>query len=234
MEDHGLSLAAQKTEIVLLTKNRINTLRSFTVGDATVQTKLSVRYLGVMLDCKFYYGEHIIRVADKAAKVIFPLGTLVANVKGPRPCIRRRLMRAAEAVKLYGAKIRSEQETRGKWTSRLISRLENCITRVQGEVDFYLTQFLTGHSLFRTYLVKMRKVADGNCPYGESTVDDARHTFFICARWTAERFSLEQELGDISPEDIVEKVLRGQKEWNKVACYVRAILRKKKKEMGGP
>ncbi|GHJ61430.1 hypothetical protein NOK12_39480 [Nocardioides sp. OK12] len=56
MEDHGLSLAAQKTEIVLITRKRINTLRSFIVGDAAVKTKSAVKYLGVMLDNKLNYG----------------------------------------------------------------------------------------------------------------------------------------------------------------------------------
>ncbi|XP_046837591.1 uncharacterized protein LOC124432623 [Vespa crabro] len=98
MEEHGLSLAAHKREIVLLTQTGINTLHNFTVGDATVQAKPSVRYIGVMLDYKLNYGEHIIRAADKAAKVVATLGTLMANVNGPRPCIRRIRMRAVEAV----------------------------------------------------------------------------------------------------------------------------------------
>lgn len=119
MEDHGLSLAAQKTEIVLLTKRCINTLRSFTVGDATVQTKSAVKYLGVMFDSKLNYEEHIIRAADKAAKVKASLGTLMANVNGPRPCMRRLLMRAAEAVMLYGAKVWVEALQHDKYRKRI-------------------------------------------------------------------------------------------------------------------
>ncbi|XP_046829262.1 uncharacterized protein LOC124428802 [Vespa crabro] len=253
-----------------------------------------------MLDCKLTYGEHILRVADKAAKLVATLGTLMANAcRRSSDAVRRRNMaevlrkekyrkriaavqrgalriapsyrtvsepavlvvarvipidllaqerqfvqqqrtvlgkkkasKLARSTSIESWQSRCEQETRGRWTAD--SRLENWINREVGEVDFYLTQFLTGYGLFRSYLAKMRKVTDGNCPYGDSTVDDTHHTFFICARWSVERFALEQELGDISPENIVEKMLRGQKEWNKVACYVRAILRKKKKEMGGP
>ncbi|XP_035731253.1 uncharacterized protein LOC118445672 [Vespa mandarinia] len=195
-----------------------------------------------MLDNKLNYREHIIKAANKAAKVVAPLGTLMANVNGPRPCMRRLLMRAAEAVMLYGAEVwaeaqrkekypkerqfvdqqkavlgkeeasknarsnsieawqsRWEQEPRSTWTARHISRLDNWINREAGDVDFYLTQFLTGHGLFCSYLAKMRKVANGNCPYGDSINDDDHHTFFICTRWSAERFALEQDLGDISP-----------------------------------
>ncbi|XP_035737497.1 uncharacterized protein LOC118448399 [Vespa mandarinia] len=108
MEDHGLSLAAQKTEIVLIRRKRINNLRSFIVGDAAVQTKPAVKYLGVMLDNKLNYGEHIIRAVDKAAKVVASLGSFIDNVNGPRPYMRRLLMRVAEAVMLYGAEVWAE------------------------------------------------------------------------------------------------------------------------------
>ncbi|XP_046837580.1 uncharacterized protein LOC124432615 [Vespa crabro] len=108
MEEHGLSLSAQKTEIVILTKKRINTLRSFSVGDTMVQNKPSVRYLEVMLDYKFNYGLHIIMASDKAANVVSTLGTLMANVNGPRPCIRRIRMRAADEVMLYVAEVWAE------------------------------------------------------------------------------------------------------------------------------
>lgn len=52
------------------------------------------------------------------------------------------------------------------------------------------TVFTGGHRLFR----KMRKEADAACLYCDSTVDDTHNKFFKCARWTAERDSLEQEL----------------------------------------
>ncbi|WP_236254242.1 hypothetical protein, partial [Rhodococcus sp. NKCM2511] len=90
--------------------------------------------------------------------------------------------RLARSTSIETCQSRWEQETRGRWTARLIGRLDNWINREVGEVDFNLTQFLTGHGLFRSYLAKMRKTADGNCPYGDSTLDDAHHTFFICAR----------------------------------------------------
>ncbi|XP_035737494.1 uncharacterized protein LOC118448396 [Vespa mandarinia] len=128
---------------------------------------------------------------------------------------------------------RWEQEHLGRWTARLISRLDSWLNREVGEVDFYLTQFLTRHGLFCSYLAKMRKVTDGNCPYGDSTVDDALHTFFKCVRWSVERLALEQDLGKISPDNIVEKMLQSQEEWNKLARYIRTTLRRKKMEMGG-
>ncbi|XP_054272570.1 UDP-glycosyltransferase UGT5-like [Macrosteles quadrilineatus] len=50
-----------------------------------------------------------------------------------------------------------EQETRGLWTRRLIQQVQPWVDRRYGEVDFYLTQFLTGHGFFRSYLFRMGK-----------------------------------------------------------------------------
>ncbi|XP_046837589.1 uncharacterized protein LOC124432621 [Vespa crabro] len=119
MEDHGLYLAAQKTEVVLLTKKRINTLRSFTVEDATVQTKTSVRYLGVIISCKLTYRHHILRVADKATNEVATLCTFMTDVNGHRPCIQKLMMRAAEAVMLYGAEIWAEALRKDQYRKRM-------------------------------------------------------------------------------------------------------------------
>ena len=105
LEDRGLELATAKTEIMLLTKRHINTLCPFRVGDATVQTRNAVKYLGVMLDNKLTFREHLRRVTDKAAEVTSALSKLIASTTGPRPCKRRLLMRAAEAVMLHGAEV---------------------------------------------------------------------------------------------------------------------------------
>ncbi|XP_035723738.1 uncharacterized protein LOC118442354 [Vespa mandarinia] len=72
-----------------------------------------------MLDKNLNYGEHILRAADKTAKVVASLGTLMANVNGPRPCRRRLLMRAAETVMLYGAEVWAETLQKEKYRKRI-------------------------------------------------------------------------------------------------------------------
>ena len=312
LEDRGLELATKKTEIVLLTKRHINTMCPFQVGDATVQAKSAVRYLGVSLDNKLTFREHLTIVTEKAAAVTSSLSRLMANTTGPRPCKRRLLMRAAEAVMLYGAEVwadalrkdvhrkrlaavqrraalriacsyrtvsepailvvagvipidllalerrfvhqqkpalgvveahrtarantiqawqhRWESSTKGRWTARLIPQVDTWLFRKEGEVNYYLTQFLTGHGLFRAYLHKMGKVADPGCTYCEGLPDDVFHTFFVCGRWTVERGALERDLGCISPDNIVRLMLQGPQQWAKVASYVEVILRHKKTE----
>ena len=311
MEDHGLELAAAKTEIVLLTKKRINTTCPLGVGAATVGTTRSVKYLGVTLDNKLTFGEHIRKAADRAAAVIAALSKVMANTTGPRPCKRRLLMRTAESIMLYGAEVwagalrrdvhrrrlaavqrraalriacsyrtvsepavlvvagvipidllarerlfirqntpvvgRKEAhgsarakslemwqdqwrlEPRGRWTARLIREVAPWFKRQHGEVNFYVTQFLTGHGLFYAYLHKMGKTADAGCIHGDSPHDDALHTFFVCEVWSDERRALQEDLGEITPDNIIRLMLEGEETWAKVCAYIETILRKKKK-----
>lgn len=51
MTDHGLSLVLRKTEIVILTKKRMNAILPLRVREETVVTKPAAKYLGVMIDC---------------------------------------------------------------------------------------------------------------------------------------------------------------------------------------
>uniref|UniRef100_T1HX87 3'(2'),5'-bisphosphate nucleotidase 1 n=1 Tax=Rhodnius prolixus TaxID=13249 RepID=T1HX87_RHOPR len=96
--------------------------------------------------------------------------------------------------------------------------------REHGEVDYYLTQFLTGHGCFTSYLYRMGKVGDLSCVFGDSDLDDARHTFFLCDRWVPERESLEQEIEKITPENIVEIMLSLRDCWDRVATFAKVIL----------
>ena len=71
--DHRLELAMAKTEVVLLTKNRIPHLFSVQVGHVTAHTKAAVKYLGVMLDTRLTFWEQI----RKKNHIVNPIWFLV-------------------------------------------------------------------------------------------------------------------------------------------------------------
>ena len=64
LEEHGLDLATDKTEITLLTWRRGPTIIPLQVGAERVFTKNAVKYLGVRLDSKLSYWEQIKYAAD--------------------------------------------------------------------------------------------------------------------------------------------------------------------------
>ena len=87
------------------------------------------------------------------------------------------------------------REYRGRWTARLVPNIQIWTDRKHGELNFFLTQFSTGHGLFYAYLHKMRKVTVPTCPHCQKREDDdALHTFFKCTKWAAERSQLLSEL----------------------------------------
>ena len=123
-------------------------------------------------------------------------------------------------------------ESRGRWTARLIHDVEVWTGRKQGETNYYLTQFLTGHGYFRAYLRKIGKVMQAECLYCGLGDDDAHHTFFVCPQWQQARSSLTAEVGDVEPETIVVKMLESKEKWDAVHTFVTAVLKTKERDRG--
>lgn len=310
MTQHGLSLALSKTELVLLTGQRIPTIIPMTVGTERTMTKGKVKYLGVTLDTKLTFWPHIEDVAGKAAVKVSSLSRLMANTYGPRQGKRRLLMATTHSILLYGAEVWADAlgvrkyrkrltdvqrqgalrvacayrtvsaeavlvvagvipidllakerkrvydrdidvgrdaaavEERGRtltewadrwtrdvtarWTRRLIGDLRPWTVRTFGEVDFYLTQLLTGHGYFRHYLFRRGKVRSKNCKYCGHDDDDVEHTFYDCPRWTEKRLELETKTGRLTPDNTVAAMLKDKDSWEAIATFVEATLRRKK------
>ncbi|KAJ8977407.1 hypothetical protein NQ317_003188 [Molorchus minor] len=105
LEDHGLSLAREKTELLLLTKQRIPAAIPFQVEDEEMEVKAVVKYLGVRLDTKLTFWAQIQHAAEAASKVTTALSRLMANVGGPTAKKRRLLMSVTDSIILYGCEI---------------------------------------------------------------------------------------------------------------------------------
>lgn len=310
MTEHGLTLALDKTEVLMLTRRRVPTIIPVFVGTEHTETRGEVKYLGITLDTKLTFWPHIKRTAERAAAKVASLTRLMANTHGPKPSTRRLLMSTAHSILLYGAEVwadaltikkyrktmtyvqrqgalriacayrtvpaeavlivagvipidllamerkriyeRDEQTERpdaarrerektltdwharwttegsGRWTRRLIKDLRPWTERGFGEVNFYLTQFLTGHGYFRSYLHNMKRVQTPNCKYCGHVRDDVEHTFFTCDRWTVLRQQLEDRTGNITPDNIVGLMLRDEDCWTRIDTFVETVLRRKR------
>lgn len=122
-----------------------------------------------------------------------------------------------------------ESATAGRWTYQLIPNVQKWVERRHGQVNFYLTQFLTGHGVFQEFLEKIGKATSRACMYCDGKKDDARHTIFECTRWHRERCEMETMAGGarLYAENIVEYMLERQKTWEAVCVFVTTIMRKK-------
>ena len=92
MEEHRLSLAAAKTEIVMFERKQIDTIIPIRIDkDTVIETKRFVKYLGIILDMKLNYWEHISQRVKKAGTTTLALSRLMSNLNGPKASKRKLL-----------------------------------------------------------------------------------------------------------------------------------------------
>lgn len=116
-----------------------------------------------------------------------------------------------------------------KWTKRLIKKVKEWTNRNYGELNFALTQMLTGHGCCRSYLKRFKLREDDECVYCREE-DTPEHTFFRCLRWTRERLELEIKTGvRLEPENVVKTMLEQQTYWDAISAYVNTIVTAKEK-----
>ncbi|KAJ8961591.1 hypothetical protein NQ317_015401 [Molorchus minor] len=89
---------------------------------------------------------------------------------------------------------RWDADTSGRWTHRLIPNLAEWCSRKHGQMEYHLTQVLTGHGCFNEYLARFGKREDSACLHCGYTPDDVKHTIFECSATRAERMQIK-ELG---------------------------------------
>ncbi|XP_043469603.1 uncharacterized protein LOC122503210 [Leptopilina heterotoma] len=119
MQEHGFSLAMQKTEIVVLTGKRIRLKIPFEVGMEIGTSKRVVKHLGINLDSRLSFWDHIVLASEKAAKVNRALGKLMSNTGGPLQSKRRLLIVASQAILLYGSELFAEALKKEKYRKRM-------------------------------------------------------------------------------------------------------------------
>lgn len=123
--------------------------------------------------------------------------------------------------------LRWRESEKGKWTKTLIPEIKPWLERTHGEVDYHLTQVLSGHGCFQQYVHKIGKVALPTCLFCEG-LDDAEHTLFICPRWIREREETSILLREqINKDNLVQVMLKSNYNWGKVKEMVKSIMKTK-------
>jgi hypothetical protein len=305
----GISLAEHKTEAVLISRKKIQEKATLRIGDCTIVSKPSIRYLGVMIDSRLNFGEHVIMTCQKAARTGASLSRIMPNIGGPRQDRRVLLSSVVSSIMFYAAPVwscaleraksrrrldsvqrlsslrtacafrtvsddaigiiagkmpvrfaveercslyehrqltgeekrahrdelrrtslerwQNEWSTsrKGRWTHVLIPEVKPWIDRKYGEVNYYLTQFLSGHGCFRAYLFRFKRRDDPNCP-NCNTEETAEHVFFHCSRFQELKLNLDQRLGvETTPQNAVTVMMRSQNNWNVFNEYTVDILK---------
>ncbi|KAL4091142.1 hypothetical protein QTP88_025879 [Uroleucon formosanum] len=109
MTANGLHLAPEKSECVVLTKKRGFREPRIHVQGFQVPVKKAIRYLGVQLDSRLLFVDHVSSVAAWSRKAVTALERLMPNIGGPSQSKRHLLMTVDHSRLLYGSAIWSDQ-----------------------------------------------------------------------------------------------------------------------------
>ncbi|XP_015377656.1 PREDICTED: uncharacterized protein LOC107171910 [Diuraphis noxia] len=99
----GPSLAVNKTEAVLFTNKYKFTTPAVVLDGHPLEIKHQMRYLGMVVDRRLLFKEHIPEAAAKAGRTANQLARLMPNIGGPKQLRRRLYVAVVQSVLLYGA-----------------------------------------------------------------------------------------------------------------------------------
>ncbi|KAI8129373.1 Retrovirus-related Pol polyprotein from type-1 retrotransposable element R1 [Lucilia cuprina] len=316
LNEHGLKLAAEKTESILITNRRSFIAPKLRIQGKSITFSKSLRYLGVLLDNRLNFNIHVQNIRDKALKTANVLTKIMPNINGPKDSTRKLISSVVHSQMLYAAPIIAsalkrkcvitqllkpqrvsalrvisayrtvstsaalvlsgippidllilereeiwqrlnvatsldintqyiknvkeearnnlltkwqeqwEADESGRWTHKLIPDIESWIKRKHGRMHYYLTQILTGHGNFNSYLTRFKIKENIYCEDCGSQEDTAEHTLFQCEKWNQMRRSLYEYTGTIlTPVNIVSEMLKSEETWMKCQDFITHIMK---------
>ena len=120
-----------------------------------------------------------------------------------------------------------DEET-GRWTHALIPDLRRWIRREHGQINYYMTQVLSGHGCFKAYLYRFKISRQSTCDFCECEIDDAEHTLFHCPEWKGLREAAGIGVGvTLTKDNMVDKMLESRQNWNEISTFVSVVMKRK-------
>lgn len=118
--------------------------------------------------------------------------------------------------------------TTGEWTRTLVVDLPAWYHRKHGQMDYHLTQIMSGHGCFGKYLHRIGKEPNPGCHHCElTTVDDALHTMAECTAWAEERNELTMTIGPLDTNSLIRRITEDRVAWDAFSKYIHAVMTKK-------
>ena len=98
-------MAAEKTEAVLISRTKKRQYVTFQVENKTIRSVDAIKYLGITIDARLSFREHILNAGKKASETANVLAGIMPNIGGPKQPRRTLLSSVVSSVILYGAPI---------------------------------------------------------------------------------------------------------------------------------
>jgi hypothetical protein len=126
IEGLGLSVAAQKTQVMGFSGNRIKSSyknKYVIIKDEAIEIRNNIKYLGLTLDAKWSFRMHFENISAKVDKVIGFLAGIMPNTKGPEIKIRKLYINVVNSILLYGAPVWHERFLEDDRIVRIINKI---------------------------------------------------------------------------------------------------------------
>jgi len=115
-----------------------------------------------------------------------------------------------------------------KLRDAILPCLKEWMTRPWGGMSFHVTQLLTGHGCFGTFLLRIGKADSAVCPFCNLEEDSADHTIQRCPEWRGERQELVGTLGpDLSLPGVIRGIVGSREGWIAFARFADSVMLKK-------
>jgi hypothetical protein len=225
------SSAVQSSKRKLLASVALSILRYG--GPAWVKALGTKRYLGKLSST---YRLMCLRVASgyrtislDAVCVIAGMMPISVIISEDVECYHQRNTRGIRKIVRSASMLRWQREwsnsLNGRWTYRLISQVSTWVDRPHGEVNFHLTQILSGHGCFRQYLHRFGHAGSPVCPECPDVNETAEHVFFECPRFGDVRSDMWAVSGqNTTPENLIQRMCGSFDIWNAVAIAASRIV----------
>ena len=105
LDNRGLKMAPEKTEALLVMDRRSFQYPRIVLGEHEVEWKTSIKYLGVQLDGRLSFGEHLQIATAKAIQCGASLTRFMPNIGGPREAKRKLVASVVLSKLLYAAPV---------------------------------------------------------------------------------------------------------------------------------
>ncbi|KAJ8911217.1 hypothetical protein NQ315_014929 [Exocentrus adspersus] len=116
-----------------------------------------------------------------------------------------------------------------QWTKRLIPEIQPWVSCGHNDLNYQLTQFLTGHGSYGSYTRRIGKTADASCRYCDEE-DTAAHTIFVCPRWEEYREELMAVAQEVHEGNVINLMVQSEGNWVTIKTVITDIMLEKERE----
>lgn len=103
MTEKKLTIARQKTELLLISNCKKAQRAQVTFGECTITSRRELKYLGVKIDDRLSFNSHVDYACEKTAKTINALSKIMSNSSGISSGRRRLLACVATSILRYAS-----------------------------------------------------------------------------------------------------------------------------------